>query len=666
MLPAEGSCCILVAMAGSEMGAVAKTVLPVVKPAGSWLWRKLRPDTSPSGLDTVADDLARKVDSTERIRLNELQVSQGLAIPVQFNDLVRVEAPGSTSILWRLSSVASYYQDLGDLKRLVVVGEPGSGKTVLALHLILDLLKARKEPRDPVPVRFNATNWDGLISFLDFLVERLNAQYGVPRPVGRALVESRRIVPVIDGLDEMDTSGETPSHGIGAVETFNEPSWRTYPLVVTCRTGVYETIRAHRDGAGIGSSTIVAIKPLQAVDIIQHVQNRIKDAGVTISNARALEAMVERLETDPSGPLGVALQTPWMLTLALSYLGYAGPGDAGTLIYADSQAAIADQLFAAQIPAACARQPGRANEWRYLEADVQRWMRAFAEFVSQTENDRPRTEASLDQLWSLAGGRRIRRTHQLLAGLLFGLLLGLGLVLGLGLELLVGLVAGLAGGLLIGWITGSPPHPSRVYFRTHHKKELWTRLRAAIRGGLVWAAFFGPLTGLAGWLFGGLELGIRIGLVAWLGSMLLYGLWDGLVTIPVQFRTPPDASKVIHDDLVAGVGLGLAVPLTFGLPVALIEGLTAGPMVGLQVGLGTLWANLPFGLAAAVSNTNAVMRYSCAVVIFRRTGLFAPRPAKFLEWSANAGLLRITGVSYQIRHDTYRQWLLTHPAPGAS
>jgi hypothetical protein len=338
--------------------SATKALSFAAKPAG-WVWRRLRPDTSPSALDAVTDDLAAKVQKVERKRLLELQVPQGLAIPVQFDDLVRVEAPGPATMSGTLSSVAPFYQGLGDLKRMVVVGEPGSGKTVLILHLILDLLENRKNHSDHlVPVRFNATGWDGTSSLSDFLLERLHAEYSLLMPVARALVESQRIVPIIDGLDEMDALGERPRHGIGAVECFNRPEWATYPLVVTCRREAYEKIQANRDGAGIASSTVLGLKPLPTTEIIKHVQNRIKDQGAGAGYARSLEAMVKRLEADPSGALGVTLQTPWMLTLALSYLRDVDPSDAVRLIQSESQEAITDQLFAAQIPAACAHQPG--------------------------------------------------------------------------------------------------------------------------------------------------------------------------------------------------------------------------------------------------------------------------------------------------------------------
>ena len=49
--------------------------------------------------------------------------------------------------------------------------------------------------------------------------------------------------------------------------------------------------------------------------------------------------------------------------------------------------------------------------------------------------------------------------------------------------------------------------------------------------------------------------------------------------------------------------------------------------------------------------------YATASLLFAFTETFAPRPAQFLEWARNAGLLRVTGIAYQFRHDSYQQWL---------
>jgi hypothetical protein len=76
-----------------------------------------------------------------------------------------------------------------------------------------------------------------------------------------------------------------------------------------------------------------------------------------------------------------------------------------------------------------------------------------------------------------------------------------------------------------------------------------------------------------------------------------------------------DAKRVIHDEL-AGV-------LTVGLLVGLAAGLAAG-------------------------------RYATASLIFVLSGRFPLRPAQFLEWARNTGLLRVTGIAYQCRHDSYQ------------
>ena len=95
-------------MSGGEIGAaVAKPLLTAaVKPTGSWLWRKLRPDTSVTAVDAAADRLAADVARIERRRLDELQVSYGLGVPVRFGELVRVEVAAAETVLGSLPSVA--------------------------------------------------------------------------------------------------------------------------------------------------------------------------------------------------------------------------------------------------------------------------------------------------------------------------------------------------------------------------------------------------------------------------------------------------------------------------------------------------------------------------------------------------------------------------------
>ena len=100
--------------------------------------------------------------------------------------------------------------------RLVVLGEPGSGKTMLMVRLVLDLL-ARRAAGGPVPVLVPVASWDPSGQDLrDWLETRLITDYPAlagPPPAGAAgptraaaLIEAGLIVPVLDGLDEIPES----------------------------------------------------------------------------------------------------------------------------------------------------------------------------------------------------------------------------------------------------------------------------------------------------------------------------------------------------------------------------------------------------------------------------------------------------------------------------
>ena len=67
-----------------------------------------------------------------------------------------------------LGSVLGYFRSLTP-QRMVVLGEPGAGKTVLALELVLRLLECRDEYRGPVPVLVSAAAYDTSCRWEDWL-----------------------------------------------------------------------------------------------------------------------------------------------------------------------------------------------------------------------------------------------------------------------------------------------------------------------------------------------------------------------------------------------------------------------------------------------------------------------------------------------------------------
>jgi hypothetical protein len=112
--------------------------------------------------------------------------------------------------------------------RLVVLGEPGTGKTMLMVRLVLDLL-ARRAAGGPVPVLVPVASWDPSgQDLLGWLITRLMIDYPAlagPPPAGAgeptraaALLAAGLILPVLDGLDEIPDQVRGP--GSGSSETY--------------------------------------------------------------------------------------------------------------------------------------------------------------------------------------------------------------------------------------------------------------------------------------------------------------------------------------------------------------------------------------------------------------------------------------------------------------
>jgi hypothetical protein len=139
--------------------------------------------------------------------------------------------------------------------RLVVLGEPGAGKTMLMVRLVLDLL-ARRASGGPVPILASVASWDPVSQDLhSWLTARLLIDHPAladPPPSGRteptqaaALLASGLILPVLDGLDEIPEQVRGP-----AISRINDALRPGEQMVVTCRSKEYRAaVRPQGGGA---------------------------------------------------------------------------------------------------------------------------------------------------------------------------------------------------------------------------------------------------------------------------------------------------------------------------------------------------------------------------------------------------------------------------------
>ena len=126
-------------------------------------------------------------------------------------------------------------------RALLILGEPGSGKTITLIELARDLIsRAEADPTQPIPVVFNLSSWiDKRQSLHDWLVFELSTKYQIPKCIGYAWLKDNRTLPLFDGLDEVQS--EIRASCVEAINHFAE----TFGLpgrVICCRINEYSAL----------------------------------------------------------------------------------------------------------------------------------------------------------------------------------------------------------------------------------------------------------------------------------------------------------------------------------------------------------------------------------------------------------------------------------------
>jgi hypothetical protein len=203
-------------------------------------------------------------------------------------------------------SVRDVFDELG--WSLLILGEPGAGKTVALLQLVKDLLQSWEENPGPLAVVFNLSSWalrrDPLV---DWLATELGAKYQIPRQIALSWLNGRHILPFLDGLDEVRADARA-----ACVERINEfaAGPQMAGMVVCCRLKEYLDLpsRLTLNGA-------VRLRQLSREQVFSYLDA----AGDQLAALRRL------LERD-SGLL-IDARTPLMLSLMARAYGGMRPED---------------------------------------------------------------------------------------------------------------------------------------------------------------------------------------------------------------------------------------------------------------------------------------------------------------------------------------------------
>lgn len=558
-----------------------------------------------TGRDPAVELLARRVAREEDRARKGLLGGYSIA-PVSFAahaDPIRHD-DATGEVKDDLHSIGTFFSGLHP-QRLLVVGESGAGKTVLAIELVLRLLEplltsgGRPDHRQLVPVRLNAARWTLGSPFEPWLAEQLVRDFGLAAKDAERLVRDRQVLPVLDGLDELDPEPSTgpPRRAIGLLAALNRYSdlsgRRPGAVVVTCRADRYTELSEAR--AGLDDATRIHLHDLTIEQINAYLRTRWPDGHPCDTYRDGIHAA---LSGTSGTAIRTALATPWRLLLTVTAV--ESGADPAELLRAGpdpdprvAAARIARRLLDAYVPAATGLTPRTAPGTPYRPEQVRSWLENLASHLRwqaayTAETDRPPPGLTpIDivphLLWPIGGRRLVRALHCLFC-VIFAVIAMLAFWAGSAVDrpgdprdwLDVG--EGLTLALMAGWVgiaTGLSlsPWPAAAGGRANvpHRRRMIGGLLGALAGGPI-----GVLCGLAGYvLTGGKVFDPGFAVAAGAAGGGVFGAVLGLTAAARRGAERMSISEAVRAEPVILLGFGLCGALT-GLPPLRLAG--AGPL----------------------------------------------------------------------------------------
>jgi uncharacterized protein DUF4062 len=131
--------------------------------------------------------------------------------------------------------------------RLLILGQPGAGKTIALIELARGLGElTRFDPNAPVPVIFNLASWRGRHQDLaGWMEEELHVHYHASVEQAHNWVDRNSILPLLDALDEVEDNFRSAC--VEAINGYLGKIGINCQMVVSCHTQVYKDLDAHLD-----------------------------------------------------------------------------------------------------------------------------------------------------------------------------------------------------------------------------------------------------------------------------------------------------------------------------------------------------------------------------------------------------------------------------------
>ncbi|WP_445148348.1 NACHT domain-containing protein [Baekduia sp. Peel2402] len=531
--------------------------------------------------------------------------------------------------------------------RLVVLGEPGYGKTVAALALV-GHVGADPAPDVRVAELFSLAEWHRWRvdhrdeTLTDWMAWTLSRTYApLPAAVAHQLLSAGRIVPVLDGLDEVPSTDARRA----CVQAINAYALRTdphRPFVVTCRSREYVDLAPE----WVETDRQIVLAGFQGDQLETIIRSRTE--GIPGWDA------IRRRLADGDEALAQVFESPLLLSIALQAYRYEDPRELISLDGEEIERTIWDQLLLVNQEPFDGAGPTEIRTWLTFvatgmrSAGLQRFM--------------------LHDLYLLDPAPRVRRFSILIASatLFMGAALALLPVVVLAAPpwaAVTTLLLSVVGAFLS--FASSDPRPqvrTPMTWRTrvaHARSEL--RVNAVLGLGVVSVlmAAYGILLWKTDEEFSSTLVAAEVPIVFTVAflTLCLFDLASRprqvIVDEPPEALVEPEPGAVLDASRDGGLVTSLGYFAVGGLAFAVL----GWSDLGVSAELAGTW--IVWGVVCGLWNgLDAWLYYHWALRRLRRQGLVPKRWEQFLSWCTlpERGWLRVGGT-YEFRHRELLEYL---------
>lgn len=218
-------------------------------------------------------------------------INRSDTINLPFSELEEFAVESNQS--FEFIQASDIFEGMGAGRTLLILGEPGTGKTISLLKLAERLIKKTEADFSlPIPVVFNLSSWAiKRQNISDWLVEELIDKYNISKTLGKKWIEQEYLILLLDGLDEVKK--EYRNDCVIALNKFLDKYGIT-ETVVCCRVQDYEALSER-----LKLRNAICIQPLS----IEYINWYLDDVGKSLFGLKQLLQKDKELEEFARTPL---------------------------------------------------------------------------------------------------------------------------------------------------------------------------------------------------------------------------------------------------------------------------------------------------------------------------------------------------------------------------